>query len=63
MSHINLLYQPNLKLNCEFLFNRFDALAKYAFIGDNAGQITMLRCDVQGAQLITTFKGHTGKLI
>lgn len=41
---------------------RFDALAKYAFIGDYAGQITMLRCDVQGAQLITTFKGHTGKI-
>ncbi|XP_030384152.1 WD repeat and FYVE domain-containing protein 2 isoform X1 [Scaptodrosophila lebanonensis] len=38
---------------------QFDALAKYAFIGDQAGQIIMLRCDVQGSQLITTFKGHT----
>lgn len=39
---------------------RFDAQAKYAFIGDHAGQITMLGLDVQGAKLITTFKGHTG---
>lgn len=23
----------------------------------------MLRCDTQGPQLITTFKGHTGKLL
>lgn len=42
-----------------YLF-RFDAQAKYAFIGDHAGQITMLGLDVQGAKLITTFKGHTG---
>lgn len=41
---------------------QFDALTKYAFIGDHAGQITMLRCDLQGAQLITTFKGHTASI-
>lgn len=35
-------------------------MAKYAFIGDYAGKITMLRLDLQAAQLITTFKGHTG---
>ncbi|XP_055848763.1 WD repeat and FYVE domain-containing protein 2 [Episyrphus balteatus] len=39
---------------------QFDAMARYAFIGDYAGQITMLRLDIQGAALITTFKGHTG---
>ncbi|XP_055921961.1 WD repeat and FYVE domain-containing protein 2 [Eupeodes corollae] len=39
---------------------QFDAMARYAFIGDLAGQITMLRLDVQGSSLITTFKGHTG---
>ncbi|EDV98972.1 WD repeat and FYVE domain-containing protein 2 [Drosophila grimshawi] len=47
----------NFETSCTAL--QFDALAKYAFIGDHAGQITMLRCDVQGVQLITTFKGHT----
>ncbi|ALC39270.1 CG5168 [Drosophila busckii] len=47
----------NFETPCTAL--QFDALAKYAFIGDHAGQITMLRCDVQGVQLITTFKGHT----
>ncbi|KAL5280219.1 WDFY2 family protein [Megaselia abdita] len=41
---------------------QFDAQAKYAFIGDHAGQITMLGLDVQGAKLITTFKGHTGAI-
>lgn len=47
-----------------FIFSfpiRFDAMARYAFIGDFAGQITMLRLDVQGSSLITTFKGHTGE--
>ncbi|KAH8377861.1 hypothetical protein KR093_007506 [Drosophila rubida] len=47
----------NFETPCTAL--QFDALAKYAFVGDQAGQITMLRCDVSGVQLITTFKGHT----
>ncbi|XP_014097106.1 WD repeat and FYVE domain-containing protein 2 [Bactrocera oleae] len=38
---------------------QFDSMAKYAFVGDSAGLITMLRCDVQGVQFINTFKGHT----
>lgn len=50
----------NFETPCTAL--QFDALAKYAFVGDHAGQITMLRCDVQGAQLITTFKGHTAEI-
>ncbi|EDW28366.1 GL18988 [Drosophila persimilis] len=50
----------NFETPCTAL--QFDALAKYAFIGDHAGQITMLRCDVQGVQLITTFKGHTAEI-
>ncbi|KAM7350961.1 WD repeat and FYVE domain containing 2 isoform 3-T3 [Cochliomyia hominivorax] len=50
----------NFETPCTSL--QFDALAKYAFIGDCAGQITMLRCDVQGVQLTTTFKGHTASI-
>ncbi|CAD7086166.1 unnamed protein product [Hermetia illucens] len=41
---------------------QFDVLAKYAFIGDYSGQITMLRLDAQGATFVTTFKGHTGSI-
>lgn len=39
---------------------RYDSQAKYAFIGDYGGQITMLRLDMGGAAFVTTFKGHTG---
>ncbi|XP_061395820.1 WD repeat and FYVE domain-containing protein 2 [Musca vetustissima] len=53
--------QYNFETPCTAL--QFDAPAKYAFIGDHAGQITMLRCDTQGGvQLITTFKGHTAAI-
>lgn len=40
--------------------HRYDSQAKYAFIGDYGGQITMLRLDMGGAAFVTTFKGHTG---
>lgn len=39
---------------------RYDSQARYAFIGDANGQITMLRLDQSGAAIVTTFKGHTG---
>lgn len=39
---------------------RYDSQAKYAFIGDYGGQITMLRLEQGGAAFVTTFKGHTG---
>lgn len=41
---------------------QYDAQAKYAFIGDSGGQITMLRLDPNGAAFVTTFKGHTGSI-
>ncbi|KAI9576551.1 hypothetical protein GQX74_009608 [Glossina fuscipes] len=50
----------NFETSCTAL--QFDSLAKYAFVGDHAGQITMLKCDLQGVQLITTFKGHTASV-
>lgn len=55
-------FNNNFEIFFPFQFNRFDSLSKYAFVGDYAGQITMLRCEKQGTQLITTFKGHTGKM-
>ena len=41
---------------------QYDAPAKYAFIGDYSGQITMLKLDINGATFVTTFKGHTGSV-
>lgn len=41
---------------------RYDSQARYAFIGDSGGQITMLRLDTNGAAFVTTFKGHTGSI-
>lgn len=41
---------------------QYDALAKYAFIGDYGGQITMLRLEQSGCTFVTTFKGHTGSI-
>lgn len=36
---------------------QYDAQAKCAFVGDYAGQIIMLRLDVNGCTFITTLKG------
>lgn len=41
---------------------RYDSQAKYAFVGDYGGQITMLRLDLGGAAFVTTFKGHTATI-
>lgn len=41
---------------------RFEAQSKHAFVGDYSGQITMLKLDNTGAQVITTLKGHTGSI-
>lgn len=41
---------------------QYDSQAKYAFVADYSGQITMLGISANGAQFVTTFKGHTGRL-
>lgn len=41
---------------------QYDALSRHAFIGDHAGQITMLKLDPTGASLVTILKGHTGSV-
>lgn len=50
-------------LFCQFIeIIRYDSQAKYVFIGDSGGQITMLRLDTGGAAFVTTFKGHSGSI-
>lgn len=41
---------------------QYDSQAKYAFVADYSGQITMLGISANGAQLVTTFKGHSGSV-
>lgn len=41
---------------------QYDALSRHAFIGDQAGQITMLKVENNGATLVTVLKGHTGSV-
>lgn len=42
---------------------RFDPEAKYVFIGDFSGQISVLRLNYEESSLtvVTTLKGHTGE--
>ncbi|KAK3856440.1 hypothetical protein Pcinc_037234 [Petrolisthes cinctipes] len=41
---------------------RFDPATKHAFIGDYGGQITMLKLEETGPQVITVLKGHNGSI-
>jgi WD repeat and FYVE domain-containing protein 2 len=41
---------------------KFDSLSKHVFIGDFAGQITMLKLQQSGASLVTILKGHTASV-
>lgn len=41
---------------------RFDNLSKHVFVGDFAGQITMLKLQQSGASLVTVLKGHTSSV-
>lgn len=41
---------------------QYDALSKYAFVGDYSGQITMLKLSATGATVVTTMKGHAGSV-
>lgn len=37
---------------------RFDMQSKHAFLGDNSGQITMLKLENSSYKPVTTLKGH-----
>lgn len=41
---------------------QYDSLSKHVFIGDFAGQITMLKLQSSGASLVTILKGHTASV-
>ncbi|XP_065163766.1 WD repeat and FYVE domain-containing protein 2 [Atheta coriaria] len=41
---------------------QFDSQTKHAFIGDYSGQIAMLKLANNGAQVVTTLKGHSGSV-
>lgn len=41
---------------------QYDSLSKHCFVGDFAGQITMLKLGPTGASLVTILKGHTGSV-
>ena len=41
---------------------RFDKASKYTFVGDYSGQISVLKINNNGFEVITTLKGHTGIL-
>lgn len=42
---------------------RFDEQSKYAFVGDYSGHISVLKVKNNCFDLITTFKGHSGKYV
>jgi WD repeat and FYVE domain-containing protein 2 len=41
---------------------QFDSLSRHVFVGDFAGQITMLKLQKSGAALVTILKGHTASV-
>lgn len=41
---------------------KFDSLSRHCFVGDYAGQITMLKLQQSGASLVTVLKGHTASV-
>jgi WD repeat and FYVE domain-containing protein 2 len=41
---------------------KYDSLSKHVFVGDFAGQITMLKLQQSGASMVTVLKGHTASV-
>lgn len=41
---------------------RYDYETRYAFVGDYSGQITLLKLEQNTCSIITTLKGHEGKV-
>ncbi|XP_029968611.1 WD repeat and FYVE domain-containing protein 2 [Salarias fasciatus] len=39
---------------------QFDVETRHAFVGDQSGQVTILKLEQDSCSLVTTFKGHTG---
>ncbi|GAA6080949.1 WD repeat and FYVE domain-containing protein 2, partial [Tachysurus ichikawai] len=41
---------------------QFDVETRHAFVGDQSGQVTILKLEQDNCSLVTTFKGHTGNV-
>ncbi|XP_024141878.1 WD repeat and FYVE domain-containing protein 2 isoform X1 [Oryzias melastigma] len=41
---------------------QFDVETRHAFVGDQSGQVTILKLEQDRCSLVTTFKGHTGNI-
>lgn len=41
---------------------QFDVETRHAFVGDQSGQVTILKLEQDSCSLVTTFKGHTGNV-
>ncbi|XP_037543081.1 WD repeat and FYVE domain-containing protein 2 [Nematolebias whitei] len=41
---------------------QFDVETRHAFVGDQSGQVTILKLEQDSCSLVTTFKGHTGSV-
>uniref|UniRef100_A0A3P8V3F0 WD repeat and FYVE domain containing 2 n=1 Tax=Cynoglossus semilaevis TaxID=244447 RepID=A0A3P8V3F0_CYNSE len=41
---------------------QFDVETRHAFVGDQSGQVTILKLEQDSCGLVTTFKGHTGNV-
>lgn len=41
---------------------RYDYETRHAFVGDYSGQITLLKLEQNTCSVITTLKGHEGKV-
>uniref|UniRef100_A0AAX7UFH0 FYVE-type domain-containing protein n=1 Tax=Astatotilapia calliptera TaxID=8154 RepID=A0AAX7UFH0_ASTCA len=41
---------------------QFDVETRHAFVGDQSGQVTILKLEQDLCSLVTTFKGHTGNV-
>uniref|UniRef100_A0A8C5BSE0 WD repeat and FYVE domain containing 2 n=1 Tax=Gadus morhua TaxID=8049 RepID=A0A8C5BSE0_GADMO len=41
---------------------QFDVETRHAFVGDQSGQVTILKVEQDSCSMVTTFKGHTGNV-
>ncbi|CAL8320287.1 unnamed protein product [Merluccius merluccius] len=42
---------------------QFDVETRHAFVGDQSGQVTILKLEQDSCSMVTTFKGHTGNVM
>ncbi|XP_043927614.1 WD repeat and FYVE domain-containing protein 2 [Protopterus annectens] len=50
------------RLNASASCLQFDFETRHAFVGDQSGQVTILKLEQDKSSLVTTFRGHTGSV-